>query len=131
VGSRSANAAHNPDLHSTLILCPDLVGPRTATEGLSVRPQYHQHSSAGMAYPVGSATNVIPSPATSVRLSMGPAIAASKSVACHKRLPEFGLSQRTPRCTWLPSVGRYIMLSGALFASYFNGKRSVPDVASH
>jgi hypothetical protein len=42
--------------------------------------------------------------------------------------PEFGLSTAVGRPGWLTSVGDYIMQSGALFASYFNGNTQYPTL---
>ena len=42
--------------------------------------------------------------------------------------PEFGLSTPNGRPSWLTGVGKYIMQSGALFASYFNGNQQYPTL---
>jgi hypothetical protein len=79
------------------------------------------------AYPVGSATNVHPQ-LTPPGGFLGPAIAASKSVNLPYGFPEFGLSTPRGRPGWLKSVGNYIMHSGALFASYFDGNQQYPTL---
>jgi hypothetical protein len=121
-----ARAAHNPALHSTLILMSwDLVK--------ASHRNWHNYLPGGGiisvlgwdAYPVGSATNVNPQ-LTPPGGFMGPAIAASKSVNLPYGFPEFGLSTPKGRPGWLKSVGSYIMHSGALFASYFNGNQQYP-----
>jgi len=123
-----ADAAHNPDLHSTLILMSwDLVNA-SHRHWKDYLPGGKIISTLGWdAYPVGSATNVHPqlTPASGF---MGPAIAASKSVGLPYGFPEFGLSTANDRAAWLTSVGKYIMHSGALFASYFNGNDQYPTL---
>lgn len=123
-----AKAAHNPALHSTLILMSwDLVK--------ASHRNWHDYLPGGGiisvlgwdAYPVGSATNVNPQ-LTPPGGFMGPAIAASKSVNLPYGFPEFGLSTPKGRPGWLKSVGSYIMHSGALFASYFNGNTQYPTL---
>jgi FlgD Ig-like domain len=123
-----ANQAHNPALHSTLILMSwDLV-PASHRYWKNYLPGGHIIRVLGWdAYPTGSATNVHPvlQPASGF---MGPAIAASKSVGLPYGFPEFGLSTARGRPGWLQSVGSYIMHSGALFASYFNGNTQYPTL---
>jgi len=123
-----AAAAHNPYLHSTLILMSwDLVRA-SHRNWRNYLPGGGIISTLGWdAYPVGSATNEHPqlTPATAF---MGPAIAASKSVGLPYGFPEFGLSRASGRTGWLAAVARYIMHSGALFASYFNGNRQYPTL---
>jgi hypothetical protein len=123
-----ADAAHNPDLHSTLILMSwDLV-PASHRNWRDYLPGGGIISTLGWdAYPVGSATNVNPqlTPPTDF---MGPAIAASKSVGLPYGFPEFGLSTSDGRPGWLREVGNYIMNSGALFASYFDGNQQYPTL---
>jgi hypothetical protein len=123
-----ADAAHKPELHSTLILMSwDLVRA-SHRNWKDYLPTGKIISTLGWdAYPVGSATNVHPqlTPASGF---MGPAIAASKSVGLPYGFPEFGLSTAHGRAAWLTSVGRYIMRSGALFASYFNGNDQYPTL---
>lgn len=123
-----ARAAHNPDLHATLILMQwDLVRA-------SHRNWRNYLPGGGIidvlgwdAYPVGSATNVNPQ-LTPPGGFMGPAIAASKSVHLPYGFPEFGLSTPKGRPGWLKHVGAYIMRSGALFASYFDGNHQYPTL---
>jgi hypothetical protein len=123
-----ARAAHDPALHSTLILMSwDLVKA-------SHRNWRNYLPGGGIidvlgwdAYPVGSATNVHPQ-LTPPGGFMGPAIAASKSVHLPYGFPEFGLSTARGRPGWLKTVGHYIMQSGALFASYFDGNHQYPTL---
>jgi hypothetical protein len=123
-----ADAAHNPWLHSTLILMSwDLV-KASHRNWRDYLPSGHIISTLGWdAYPVGSATNQNPQlePPTSF---MGPAIAAARSVGLPYGFPEFGLSRANGRPGWLTETGRYIMHSGALFASLFNGNDQYPTL---
>jgi hypothetical protein len=123
-----ARAAHNPYLHSTLILMSwDLVRA-SHRNWRNYLPGGRIISTLGWdAYPVGSATNEHPqlTPPTGF---MGPAIAASRSVGLPYGFPEFGLSTARGRPGWLAGVARYIMRSGALFASLFNGNRQYPTL---
>jgi hypothetical protein len=123
-----ARAAHNPDLHSTLILMSwDLVRA-SHRNWRNYLPGGGIISVLGWdAYPVGSATNVHPQ-LTPPGGFMGPAIAASKSVHLPYGFPEFGLSTPRGRPGWLKSVGNYIMRSGALFAAYFDGNQQYPTL---
>lgn len=123
-----ARAAHKPNLHSTLILMSwDLV-KASHRYWKNYLPGGGIISVLGWdAYPVGSATNVHPQ-LTPPGGFMGPAIAASKSVHLPYGFPEFGLSTPTGRPGWLKTVGNYIMNSGALFASYFDGNAQYPTL---
>jgi hypothetical protein len=123
-----ANAAHKPNLHSTLILMSwDLV-KASHRNWRNYLPGGGIISVLGWdAYPVGSATNVHPQ-LTPPGGFMGPAIAASKSVNLPYGFPEFGLSTSNGRPGWLRTVGKYIMRSGALFASYFDGNQQYPTL---
>ena len=123
-----ADAAHNPQLRSTLILMQwDLV-KASHRNWKNYLPGGGVISTLGWdAYPVGSATNVHPQ-LTSPKNFMGAAIAASKRVGLPYGFPEFGLSTAAGRPGWLRQVGQYIMHSGALFASYFDGNRQYPTL---
>ncbi|HZC62588.1 MAG TPA: FlgD immunoglobulin-like domain containing protein [Streptosporangiaceae bacterium] len=123
-----ANAAHNPDLHSTLIL-----------GGYDFRPGAHRNwkdylpgggiisTLAWDAYPPGSAKNVNPIAAPPDTF-MAQEIAAAKSVGLPYGFAEFGLSTAAGRPAWLSDVGNYLMHSGALFATYFNGNATYPTL---
>ena len=123
-----ADAAHNPDLHSTLILMSwDLV-KASGRDWKSYLPGGGIISTLGWdAYPVGSATNVNPQPTPPADF-MGPCIAASESVGLPYGFAEFGLSTATGRAAWMTEVGNYLMSSGALFASVFNGVAEYPTL---
>jgi hypothetical protein len=124
-----ADAAHNPDLHSTLILMEWDLQKASGRDWKSYLPGGGIISTLGWdAYPVGSATNVNPQPTPPADF-MGPAIAASKSVGLPFGFAEFGLSTASGRPGWLTEVGNYLMNSGALFASLFNGNQQYPTLA--
>ena len=123
-----ARAAHNPYLHSTLILMSWDLDPYSHRHWKDYLPGGGIISTLGWdAYPVGSAENINPK-LTPPSQFMGPAIAASKSVGLPYGFPEFGLSTSRGRPGWLTSVGKYIMHSGALFASYFDGNQQYPTL---
>ena len=123
-----ADAAHNPALHSTLILMSWDLEKASHRNWKDYLPGGGIISTLGWdAYPVGSATNVNPQ-LTSPTAFMGPAIAAAKSVGLPYGFPEFGLSTANGRPGWLEEVGKYIMKSVALFASYFDGNTQYPTL---
>jgi hypothetical protein len=123
-----ANAAHHPNLHSTLILMSWDLDKASHRNWRDYLPGGGIISTLGWdAYPVGSATNVNPQ-LTSPTAFMGPAIAAAKSVGLPYGFPEFGLSTAKGRPGWLDEVGNYLMKSGALFASYFDGNTQYPTL---
>jgi hypothetical protein len=123
-----AGAAHNPELHSTLILMSwDLV-KASGRDWKSYLPGGGIISTLGWdAYPVGSATNVNPQPTPPADF-MGPCIAASNSVGLPYGFAEFGLSTAAGRPAWMTEVGNYLMSSGALFATVFNGVGEYPTL---
>ena len=123
-----AGAAHNPELHSTLILMSwDLV-KASGRDWKSYLPGGGIISTLGWdAYPVGSATNVNPQPTPPADF-MGPCIAASNSVGLPYGFAEFGLSTATGRPAWMAEVGNYLLSSGALFATVFNGVAQYPTL---
>jgi hypothetical protein len=123
-----ADAARNPDLHSTLILMSwDLV-KASGRDWKSYLPGGGIISTLGWdAYPVGSATNVNPQPTPPADF-MGPCITASESVGLPYGFAEFGLSTATGRAAWMTEVGNYLMSSGALFATVFNGVAEYPTL---
>jgi hypothetical protein len=123
-----ADAAHNPDLHSTLILMSWDLDKASGRNWKSYLPGGGIISTLGWdAYPVGSATNVNPQPTPPADF-MGPCIAAAKSVGLPYGFAEFGLSTATGRPAWMTEVGNYLMTSGALFATVFNGSPQYPTL---
>jgi hypothetical protein len=123
-----AAAAHNPFLHSTLILMNYDLVPASHRNWRDYLPGGGVISVlAWDAYPVGSATNKDPQLTPPARF-MGPAIAASRSVGLPYGFAEFGLSTAHGRPHWLTSVGKYLLHSKALFASYFDGNSQYPTL---
>jgi hypothetical protein len=122
-----ADAAHNPYLHSTLILMGWDVSPSSHRNWKDYLPGGGIISTLGWdIYPLGSAQ-----PNKNPQLQppsqfLGPVIAASKSVGLPYGFAEFGLATASGRAGWLTSVGNYIMNSGALFATYFDGNSYNP-----
>jgi hypothetical protein len=106
-----ANAAHNPDLHSTLILMNYDLMKASGRDWKSYLPGGGIISTLGWdAYPFGTPANFL-----------GLCITASESVGLPYGFPEFGLPTPVNRPAWITAAGNYLMTSGALFASYFNG----------
>jgi hypothetical protein len=123
-----AAAAHNPDLHSTLILMEWDLQKASGRDWKSYLPGGGIISTLGWdAYSQGSATNVNPQPTPPADF-MGDCIAASRSVGLPYGFAEFGLSTATGRPGWLTEVGNYLMTSGALFATVFNGTGQYPTL---
>ena len=123
-----ADAAHNPYLHSTLILMAYDLTRWVHRDWRRYLPGGRIISTlAWDAYPVGSALNIDPRltpPAT----FMGPAIAASKRVGLPFGFAEFGLSTKVGRPGWLRRVGSYLLRSGALFGVLFDGNTRHPSL---
>jgi ABC-type cobalt transport system substrate-binding protein len=115
-----AAAAHNPELHSTLILMAWDLNPASHRNFEDYIPSGNIISTLGWdAYPAGSIqdTNVqLTSPAD----FLGPEIAASKSVGLPFGFAEFALATQDGRPGWLNEVAQYLDTSGALFATYFD-----------
>jgi FlgD Ig-like domain len=123
-----ANAAHNPWLHSTLVLMNWDLEKGSGRNWKDYLPGGGIISTLGWdAYPVGSAVNNNPQPTPPAQF-MGPCIAASKSVGLPFGFAEFGLSTATGRPAWMTSVGNYLMSSGALFGSLWNGDAEFPTL---
>jgi hypothetical protein len=123
-----ADAADNPDLHSTLILHGYDFNPAAHRNWKDYLPGGGIISTLGWdAYPVGSASNHDPQ-LTPPADFMGPEIAASKSVGLPFGFAEFGLATAAGRPAWLKEVGNYLMQSGAVFATLFNGNAQTPTL---
>ena len=123
-----ANAAHNPDLHSTLILGGYDFSPSAHRSWKDYLPGGGIISTLGWdAYPPGSAKNENPI-AAAPDTFMAQEIAAAKSVGLPYGFAEFGLSTPVGRPAWLSDVGNYLMHSGALFATYWNGNAQYPTL---
>ena len=123
-----ANAAHNPDLHSTLILGGYDFSPSAHRSWKDYLPGGGIISTLGWdAYPPGSAKNENPV-AAAPDTFMAQEIAAAKSVGLPYGFAEFGLSTAAGRPAWLSDVGNYLLHSGAVFATYFNGNAQYPTL---
>jgi hypothetical protein len=115
-----ADAAHNPDLRSTLILTNWDLSPQSGRNWKAYLPSGGVISTLGWdAYPAGTVHNFNPQ-LTPPSEFMDPEIAASKSVGLPFGFAEFGLGRVNGRPRWLTEVGNYLAKSGALFGTYFN-----------
>jgi FlgD Ig-like domain len=121
-----ADAARNPDLHSTLILMEWDLQAASGRDWESYLPGGGIISTLGWdAYPAGSVGGKDPKPVPPADF-FGPAIAASRSVGLPFGFAEFGLATAAGRPAWLTEVGDYLMNSGAVFATLFNTSTAVP-----
>lgn len=119
-----AKAAHNPQLHSTLILMAYDLDKSSGRNWRDYLPSGGIISTLGWdAYPAGAISGKdvkLTPPAT----FMGPAIAASRSVGLPFGFAEFNVPDIPGRPGWLTDVGNYVMNSGALFGTLFEGNGS-------
>ncbi len=123
-----ANAAHNPDLHSTLILGGYDFSSSSHRSWKDYLPGGGIISTLGWdAYPPGSAKNQNPIAAPPDTF-MAQEIAAAKSVGLPYGFAEFGLSTAVGRPAWLTEVGNYLLHSGAVFATLWNGNAQYPTL---
>ena len=123
-----ARAAHNSDLHATLILGGYDFSPSAHRNWKDYLPGGGIISVLGWdAYPPGSAKNQNPV-AAPPETFMAQEIAAAKSVGLPFGFAEFGLSTAAGRPAWLTDVGDYLLHSGAVFGSYFNGNAQYPTL---
>jgi hypothetical protein len=114
-----ADKAHNPDLHSTLILQHQDADPGDQYNFRNYLPPGGIISTLGWdAYPVGTSDGH-PQPTPPAQF-MGPAVAASKSLGLPFGFAEFALGTQTDRPQWLAEVANYIQSSGALFGTLFD-----------
>lgn len=115
-----ADAAHNPYLHSTLILQHQDARPGDQYNFRDYLPARGVISTLGWdAYPVGTVQDQNPQPTPPAQF-MGPAVAASKSVGLPFGFAEFALGTPTGRPQWLTEVANYLQSNGALFGTLFN-----------
>jgi hypothetical protein len=115
-----ADAAHNPDLRSTLVLTNWDLSPQSGRNWKAYLPSGGVISTLGWdAYPAGTVHNKNPQ-LTPPSEFMGPEVAASKSVGLPFGFAEFGLGRANGRPEWLTEVANYLASTGALFGSYFN-----------
>jgi hypothetical protein len=114
-----ADKAHNPYLHSTLILQHQDADPGDQYNFRDYLPPGGIISTLGWdAYPNGT-DDGHPQPTPPVQF-MGPAVAASKSVGLPFGFAEFALGTPTDRPQWLTEVANYLQSSGALFGTLFD-----------
>jgi hypothetical protein len=114
-----ADAAHNPYLHSTLILQHQDALPRDQYNFRDYLPAGGVISTLGWdAYPVGT-DDGHPQPTPPAQF-MGPVVAASKSVGLPFGFAEFALGTPTDRPQWLTEVANYMQSNGALFGTLFD-----------
>jgi hypothetical protein len=114
-----ADKAHNPYLHSTLILQHQDADPGDQYNYRDYLPPGGIISTLGWdAYPNGTDDNH-PQPTPPAQF-MGPAVAASKSLGLPFGFAEFALGTQTDRPQWLTEVASYIQSSGAVFGTLFD-----------
>ena len=131
-----ADAAHNPDLKSTLILTSWDLNPQSGRHWKDYLPAGGIISTLGWDdYPPGSCCSPIQdrnAQATSPTEFLGREIAAAKSAGLPFGIAEFALATPNGRPAWLIGVANYLASSGALFGTYFNapGPGRLNDSAS-
>jgi hypothetical protein len=115
-----ADKAHNPYLHSTLILQHQDADPGDQYNFRDYLPPGGIISTLGWdAYPKGTVQDQSPQPTPPAQF-MGPAVAASKSVGLPFGFAEFALGTQADRPQWLDEVANYLDNSGALFGTLFD-----------
>jgi len=115
-----ANAAHNPDLKSTLILMTWDLDPASGINWKDYLPSGNVISVLGWdAYPAGTVHDSNPQPTPPADF-MGPAEAASRSVGLPFGFAEFALGTANDRPQWLAQVASYLQSTGALFGTLFD-----------
>jgi hypothetical protein len=114
-----ADQAHNPYLHSTLILEHQDADPGDQYNFRNYLPPGRIISVLGWdAYPKGTWQNH-PQPTPPAQF-MGPAVAASRSVGLPFGFAEFSLGTLQERPQWLTEVANYMSSQGALFGTLFD-----------
>lgn len=114
-----ADAAHNPDLHSTLILTSWDLNPQSGRNWKNYLPPGGIISTLGWdAYPPGTVSDKNPT-ATPPADFMSAEVAAAKSVNLPFGFAEFALGTSAGRPGWLADVASYLQSTGALFGTYF------------
>jgi hypothetical protein len=115
-----ADAAHNPQLHATLILQGQDGRPGDQYNFRNYLPASGVISVIGWdAYPDGTVADVDPQPTPPTQF-MGSDVAASRSVGLPFGFAEFALGTAADRPQWLSEVARYLQSSGALFGTLFD-----------
>jgi hypothetical protein len=115
-----ADAAHNPQLHATLILQGQDGRPGDQYNFRNYLPASGVISVIGWdAYPDGTVADQDPQPVPPAQF-MGPDVAASRSVGLPFGFAEFALGTSADRPHWLSEVASYLQSSGALFGTLFD-----------
>jgi hypothetical protein len=115
-----ADNAHNPYLHSTLILQGQDARPGDEYNFRDYLPPGGIISTLGWdAYPVGTVQDQNPQPTPPAQF-MGPDVAASKSLGLPFGFAEFALGTQADRPQWLTDVANYLDSNGALFGTLFD-----------
>ncbi len=114
-----ADAAHNPSLHSALILMAYDFDPHSGRTWTNYLPPGHIISTIVWdAYPNNTGLGT-PDPATSPSF-MGSAVAASKAAGLPFGFAEFNTTTIPGRPAWYTAVGAYCSSSGALFCTLYD-----------
>lgn len=114
-----ADGAHNPDLHSTLILTSWDLNPHSGRNWKNYLPPGGIISTLGWdAYPAGTVSDHDPQ-ATPPADFMSAEVAAAKSAGLPFGFAEFALGTQAGRPGWLTDVASYLQSSGALFGTLF------------
>jgi hypothetical protein len=113
-----ANAAHNSELHSTLILTSWDLATASHRNWKDYLASGAVRVLAWDDYPAGSVEDVNPQ-ATPPADFMSAEITAAKSVGLPVGFAEFGLATKTNRPGWLAQVGSYLASNNVLFGTYF------------
>jgi hypothetical protein len=115
-----ADGAHNPYLHSTLILQGQDGSPGDEYNFRNYLPSGGVISVLGWdAYPDGTVEDQRPYQTAPAQF-MGADIAASRSVGLPFGFAEFALGTPTGQPQWLTEVANYLQSNGALFGTLFN-----------
>ena len=114
-----AAAAHNPDLHATLILASWTLSPSSGRN-------WKDYLAPGVVtvlgwddYPPGTIGDHNPQ-ATPPAQFMSAEISAARSAGLGVGFPEFALATASGRAAWLSQVARYLNANGVLFGVYFD-----------
>jgi hypothetical protein len=125
-----ADAAHNPYLHSILILQGQDARPSDEYNFKDYLPSNGIISAIGWdSYPAGTVDDQDPRPIPPAQF-MGPDIAAARSVCLPFGIAEFALGTAASRPHWLAQVASYMQNNGALFGILFESAR-FPSMVLH
>lgn len=121
-----ADAAHNPDLHSTLTLMAYDLDPSSHRNWKSYIPSGGIISTlAWEAYPPGGYGTPAPSASW-----LGPVVSASHELGLPFAIAEFGTVTIPGRAAWLTSVADFLRSNGAVFCTVFDATE-VGGLAKH